>query len=288
MRLSADVISQAEQRSNPLGEREIVLRGLAIPGIEHLGATRDLFDTIDFADNRITRLENFPRMLRLSSLHLSGNSIESVDGKNMGKNLPNLVHLVLTDNRISGLHEVGNIASGCRKLEHLTLTGNPVTRRQHYRLYTINKIPTLKILDFVKIKKSEREKANRLAMSAAGAALEGDVQIEARDARRAGLDVSDMHATNTFNPGEGRSAKDSFVVNFTPDEKDQIKEMIANASSPAEIERIEEFVKKGEFPVHLNGDGMKRSCNDIEGVNENGKLSKRTHHNVLQNIEQQD
>ena len=127
MRLSADIISLAEQRSNPLGEREIVLRGLAIPAIEHLGITRDLFDTIDFADNRITRLENFPRMLRLHSLHLSGNSIESVDGKNLGKNLPNLAHLVLTDNRISGLHEVGNIASGCCKLEHLTLTGNPVT-----------------------------------------------------------------------------------------------------------------------------------------------------------------
>jgi len=127
MRLSADIISQAEQRSNPLGEREIVLRGLAIPSIEHLGATRDLFDTIDFADNRISRLENFPRLLRLSSLFLSGNSIESIDAKNLKKNVPNITNLVLTDNRIEGLHEIGNIAEGCAKLEFLTLTGNPVT-----------------------------------------------------------------------------------------------------------------------------------------------------------------
>jgi U2 small nuclear ribonucleoprotein A' len=129
MRLSADIISQAEQRTNPLGEREIILRGLAIPAIEHLGATRDLFDTIDFADNRISRLDNFPRLTRLSSLYLSGNSIESIDAKNLKANLPNLINLVLTDNRITGLHEVGNIASACSKLEYLTLVGNPVTSK---------------------------------------------------------------------------------------------------------------------------------------------------------------
>jgi U2 small nuclear ribonucleoprotein A' len=127
MRLSADIISQSEQRSNSLGEREIVLRGLAIPAIEHLGATRDLFDTIDFTDNRISRLENFPRLLRLSSLLLSGNSIESIDLKNLKRNIPNITNLVLTDNRISGLHEIGNLADACAKLEFLTLTGNPVT-----------------------------------------------------------------------------------------------------------------------------------------------------------------
>jgi U2 small nuclear ribonucleoprotein A' len=127
MRLSADIISQSEQRSNALGEREIILRGLAIPAIEHLGATRDHFDAIDFADNRITRVENFPRLLRLSSLFLSGNSIESIDSKNLKTNVPNLKNLVLTNNRISGLHEIGNVAEACSQLEFLTLTGNPVT-----------------------------------------------------------------------------------------------------------------------------------------------------------------
>lgn len=59
MRLSAEVLSLSEQRSNALGEREIVLRGLSIPAIEHLAATRDLFDAIDLADNRIARVEIF-------------------------------------------------------------------------------------------------------------------------------------------------------------------------------------------------------------------------------------
>ena len=46
MRLSAEVLSLAEQRPNALGEREIVLRGLGIPVIEHLAVTRDAFDTL--------------------------------------------------------------------------------------------------------------------------------------------------------------------------------------------------------------------------------------------------
>lgn len=250
MRLSADVLSQAEQRSNPLNERELVLRGLGIDSIEHLGATRDLFDAIDFTDNRLTRLENFPRLARLSTLFLAGNILDAVDGKNLVRNVPNIRELVLTDNRIGGLHEIGNIATGCRKLEFLTLVGNPVTRRQHYRLYTIYKIPTLKVLDFVKVKQAERDRAGRLAKSSAGAALEGDVEAEAREAAKS---TSSMTTTRTFTPGEGRSAKESFVANFSPQQKEQIRDMIAGAKTPGDIERIEECVKRGEFPSVGNG-----------------------------------
>merc|ERR1712176_720083 len=105
-------------------------------------------------------------MTRLSALFLSGNIIDAVDGKNLRKNLPNIKELVLTNNHIKALHEIRNIASGCSKLEFLSLVGNPVTRRQHYRLYTVHKIPTLKVLDFIKVKEKERNQASRLAMSA--------------------------------------------------------------------------------------------------------------------------
>ena len=117
--------------------------------------------------------------------------------------------------------------------------------RQHYRLYTINKIPTLKVLDFTKVKEAEREKAKRLAMSAAGAALEGDVRLEARNAAAT--------ASKTFVPGEGRSAEESFTTNFTKEQKEQIRRMVAEASSPEEIERIEAAVKRGVFPTAGTG-----------------------------------
>ena len=129
MRLSAELIGSSEQRTNDLGEREIVLRGFAIPVIEHLGVTRDAFDAMDLTDNRLSRLENFPRLNRLSSLYISGNVIETIDGSNLAKNVANLIQLDLSHNRISSLFEVGNLGSACKKLEILNLDGNPVTSK---------------------------------------------------------------------------------------------------------------------------------------------------------------
>lgn len=129
MRLSAELLSLAEQRPNPLGERELVLRGMAVPAIEHLAVTRDQFDAIDFCDNRLVMLENFPRLNRLSNLICSGNLIEGLDPANMKKNVPNITSLTLSYNRITSLHEVANIGRACPKLEFLTLFGNPVTSK---------------------------------------------------------------------------------------------------------------------------------------------------------------
>jgi hypothetical protein len=121
------------------------------------------------------------------------------------------------------------------------MTQNP--GRQHYRLYVIKRIPSLKVFDFSRITKAERDRADRLASSAAGAALESDVQGEARDSgSAAGTDAK------TFVPGEGRSAEESFVTNFTPQQKELIRQMVANARSPAEIEDIERSVRRGVLP----------------------------------------
>ena len=127
MRLSADIISQSEQRTNPLGEREIILRGLSIPSIEHLAVTKNQFDAIDFTDNLITDMTNFPKLTRLNTVGLAGNLVESVNGKNLKRNVPNLKHLDLSGNRIGGLHVIGEIGDGCEGLETLSLVGNPVT-----------------------------------------------------------------------------------------------------------------------------------------------------------------
>ena len=136
MRISVDVLSVTEQRTNPLGERELVLRGLGIPAIENLASTRDLVDAIDLADNLLVRLENFPKLLRLKSLYCSGNSIDSLDASNLSKNLPNLSNLVLSENNISSLHTVSNIAKAFPNLEYLTLSNNSVTSKSFTAVHT--------------------------------------------------------------------------------------------------------------------------------------------------------
>lgn len=263
MRLSAELLSSSEQRTNPLGEREIILRGLAIPVVEHLGVTRDAFDSMDFTDNRLGRLENFPRLLRLSSLLVASNLLESLDHTNLSKNVPNLKYLELSWNQIGSLLEISNLGKACPKLEFLSLTGNPVTRRQHYRLYTIKNIPSLKVLDYMKITKTERDRADRLAKSAAGAALEADVQGE---------------TSKTFVPGEGLSTEAVITTSFTPEEKEQIRQLVANASSPAEIEEIEQAVQRGVLPPQLQSLQRKRpptemTMTDVDIIDLESELS---------------
>ena len=97
--------------------------------------------------------------LFLSSMHICvcGYVLVSING-HIGKQIVNLNSLVLTNNKISDFSEIDNLAT-CKKLEHLALVDNPVIHKLYYRLYTIYKIPSLRFLDFQKVKKSEREAA---------------------------------------------------------------------------------------------------------------------------------
>lgn len=138
-------------------------------------------------------------------------------------------------------------------------------------------------MDFSRISKSERDRADRLASSAAGAALESDVQGEARDSGSAA-----GTSPKTFVPGEGRSAEESFVTNFTPQQKELIRQMVANAKSPAEIEDIERSVRRGVLPSiavtpspstapidqpETEGESLKRLASPEE--NGNGEATKK-------------
>ena len=133
MRITAELLSRAEQRTNPIDERELVLSGLGIAAIENLGALPgvEALDCLDLSNNRLMVVENFPRLNRITSLMLAGNRIERVDGHNLQQNLPQLHSISLGHNHITSLAEVAAIGEACPHLEFLDLTGNPVTRKFH-------------------------------------------------------------------------------------------------------------------------------------------------------------
>jgi U2 small nuclear ribonucleoprotein A' len=110
---------------------------------------QDQYDTIDFTDNEIRILDNFPKMKRLSTILMSNNYLFRI-GSALGTSLTNITTLVLSNNRLASLSEIDHLAT-CLKLELLSLVDNPVTEKEHYRLYTIHKIPSLKMLDFQKV-----------------------------------------------------------------------------------------------------------------------------------------
>ena len=95
---------------NPLGDRELVLRGLKIPAIRNLGVTQDQFDSIDLSDNDIQILGNFPKQSRLTSIQLNDNRISSVEGGSIAESLPNLTRLILTGNEIARLEDLDELA----------------------------------------------------------------------------------------------------------------------------------------------------------------------------------
>ena len=121
-------------------------------------------------------------MKRLNTLLINNNYISKISP--LGDNLPNLATLILTNNKISILSEIDNIASFTH-LEMLSLLDNPVALRENYRLYVIHKIPSLKSLDFRKVKKQERLAASQLFASTEGQALMNSLESEVREQQEA-------------------------------------------------------------------------------------------------------
>lgn len=55
---------------------------------------------MDFSDNEIKKLDNFPRYKRLSSLLLCNNHVSRI-AADLGGQLPKLSCLILTNNKVS-------------------------------------------------------------------------------------------------------------------------------------------------------------------------------------------
>lgn len=205
-------------------ERQIDLRGNRVLVIENLGAMEDQFDVLDLSDNEIKKFANFPVMRRLSTILLNNNHISTV-GKNLQTQLAKLQHLILTNNRIEDLAQIDRI-SALRTLQHLSLLDNPVTRRPNYRLYTIHKIPSLKVLDFRKVKQKERDAAKELFASESGQQLEKAV-------------ASAKAAAPAKQAAKGPTAE----------QLQAFRNAIANASSPEELDRLERMGRAGVFDL---------------------------------------
>ncbi|KAK5200004.1 U2 snRNP complex subunit [Exophiala xenobiotica] len=238
MRLTADLINNSLSYINPLKERELDLRGHKIPTIENLGVAGPQ-DAIDFTDNDIATISNFPLSPRLNTLLFARNRIQGVD-KRIAEQLPNLTTLVLTANHVKELADLEGL-SLCGKLTHLSLLDNPVTRKEHYRSYLIWTIPSLRFLDYQKVRDAERQQANGLfgtadAPSELAAKIKG-VKTRAFDVPGAGVN------------GTAESKRKGVRTQLTETEKKRVQEMIKNAKSLAEITRIEKDLAEGKIPA---------------------------------------
>ena len=58
---------------------------------------------------------------------------------------------MLNNNRLADLNDIEPLR-GCKKLTHLSLLENPIVMEKNYRLFVIHRLPTLRMLDFRKVK----------------------------------------------------------------------------------------------------------------------------------------
>ncbi|KAL4450147.1 hypothetical protein ABPG77_010816 [Micractinium sp. CCAP 211/92] len=223
---------------NPVNQYEIDLRANRIAAIENLGATENQFDSIDLSDNSIVRLEGFPKLPRLQCLHLSNNRINRI-ARNLEEAIPKLEWLILTNNRLANLQDLDSLST-LPRLRFLSLLDNPVTKQPHYRLYVIARCKKLKMLDFRKVKLTEREEAERMygaaPEQAAQTTFEPDEELKQAEAA--------VVAPAAAPPAQQRTGP-------TPEQITAIKAAIAAASTLEEVRRLEDALKTGHLPSEI-------------------------------------
>ncbi|KAF2492092.1 small nuclear ribonucleoprotein U2 [Lophium mytilinum] len=237
MRLTVDVIQGSLSYINPLLERELDLRGHKIPTIENLGAAKDQ-DAIDFTDNDLSTLGNFPLSPRIRTLLLARNRITTIQPA-LSKSIPGLYSLVLTENNISELSDL-NALGGFKKLTHLVLMENPVTRDTNYRSWILFLCPTVRFLDFKKVKDTERSQAKRVF----GTATEPSAL------------ASEILGTKsrTFEPGaavngdESASKENRVQLKLTAAQQKRLEALLKKATTIQEIAWYEKEISEGRIP----------------------------------------
>lgn len=240
MRITPELIDKCYQYTNKATtDRELRMRALKINAIENLGATLNQFDCFDLSDNSIRKLENFPLLPRLKCLLLNNNRIFRI-AQNLDESIPNLERLILTNNYIQELGDI-DVLSTFKNLKVLTLLGNPITEKKHYKLYVIHKLPNLKLLDFNKIKQSDRLESKKLFSGSSGSILAQSIGIKS--------DKLDQEFINELETKYKEHSKRKRV-------DDEITEKM-DAANMQSIQRINNLLKSGYVP------GTKQKPDDL-------------------------
>lgn len=228
-RLTAELIAQSPQYMNCVQEYYLDLRAHRIAQIENLGATENQFDSIDFTDNEIVRLDGFPALKKLSCVLMSNNRVSRIS-RNLGEKLPNLETLILTNNRVEDYSELQPLRD-CAKLRRLSLVDNPISRLPNYRLHVIRLLPQLRSLDFRSVRQSERDSARVLGEPGAGTSAAREPEHEHEQVDRSATE------------------KPAVTSGPTPEQVVAIKAAISKATTLEEIARLEASLAEGTLPV---------------------------------------
>ncbi|KAL4069472.1 L domain-like protein [Scleroderma citrinum] len=240
VKLTPELLAQAPSGLNPVKERQLDLRGYKIPTIENFGVTKDQHDAIDLTDNSITVLGNLPLLKRLRTLLLANNRITTIS-PSIHLSVPNLTTLVVTGNNISELGDLEPLKE-LKGLQYLSLLGNPVREKKWYREWLAWRIPSLRVLDFQRIRDKERNTGKSMFLTAEGQ-LNALATTISTIASKHGAKVAITIDEPKLALPAGRAGR-----LMTKEEAEKVKQAIAKATSMEEIRRLERSLKEGYMP----------------------------------------
>lgn len=136
---------------------------------------------------------------------------------------------MLTNNRLLDFNDLEPLSVFGKQLQNLSLIDNPVTKKPHYRMWVLSRLPHLTTLDFKRVRPAEVAEAKLL------------FKVGSPEAK-------------TFIPGEEDadvqepSMKQSRVEALSPEQIIKIKDAIKAASTLAEVNRLERILQTGHIP----------------------------------------
>jgi hypothetical protein len=245
MRLLSSFVSSLPVYLSPFDgvSLEISFRGFGLSEIENLSAIKikenqgengdwnllksagcELIQVMDFSDNCLRKLENFPYMPELHTLFAHSNIIHSISPR-LSDYLPSLEYLALNGNAFDSLSSL-SCFSQFSSLKLLSLQGNPITSHQLYRpavIYLTAAKTKLQVLDWMKIGKNEIEQAMELFKSE-----ENRMLIEGNEEKK-----SEKATNRSSNPSVDQATSSSL----------SLLSQLESAQSPEELQAIEQKIK---------------------------------------------
>ncbi|KAF4125237.1 U2 small nuclear ribonucleoprotein A' [Geosmithia morbida] len=241
MRLTPELIRDSLSYLNTLKERELDLRGHRIPAIENLGVAGP-HDAIDLTDNDIQVLGNLPLSPRITTLLLARNHVSAIQ-PSLANSVPSLTNLALSSNNIAELADLDPLGK-LGRLTHLVLEDNPVTKKENYRYWVIWKCPSVRFLDYSKVKEAERKRGEELFGTAEEpTALATEI-----------MNKKSKGASVTTNGSSAQAPSKLSRIKLTDSEKKKLQERIRNATSLQEIIALEKELNEGRLPTGIHGD----------------------------------
>lgn len=128
-----------------------------------------------------------------------------------------------------------------RETHHLHTRGAPLTSSliQNYRYYVVWRCPTVRFLDFQKVKDAERKKATELF----------GTHDEPTELAKSVTAVRSKNITTGFAAGPTSNGVKKPKVNITLKEKKRFEILVKKAKTLGEVQKLEKAFSEGRLPA---------------------------------------